>query len=75
MLPQEYVGGWVRQSMKRFRYGWGTFKMDWALSGPVPWNSGEARQAAVSEFREGTSLPRAPASSPAPDSAAPQEPK
>jgi phytoene dehydrogenase-like protein len=47
MLPHQYVSGWVRQSMKRFTYGWGTFKMDWALSGPVPWNSGEARQAAV----------------------------
>ena len=28
--------------MRRFRYGWGTFKMDWALSGPVPWRSAEA---------------------------------
>ncbi|MSQ93970.1 MAG: NAD(P)/FAD-dependent oxidoreductase [Gemmataceae bacterium] len=47
MLPSESVGGWVRQSMRNFRYGWGTFKMDWALSDPVPWLSEEARQAAV----------------------------
>lgn len=47
LLPSESVGGWVRQSMRRFRYGWGTFKMDWALSGPVPWTSDEARQSAV----------------------------
>ena len=33
--------------MRRFRYGWGTFKMDWALAGPVPWLSMEAREAAV----------------------------
>jgi phytoene dehydrogenase-like protein len=33
--------------MRRFRYGWGTFKMDWALTGPVPWSSPEAREAAV----------------------------
>jgi len=33
--------------MRRFRYGWGTFKMDWALSGPVPWASDEARESAV----------------------------
>ena len=33
--------------MRRFRYGWGTFKMDWALAGPVPWSAAEARQAAV----------------------------
>jgi phytoene dehydrogenase-like protein len=39
--------GWMRSRMQRFRYGWGTFKMDWALSGPVPWSCPEARSAAV----------------------------
>ena len=33
--------------MRRFRYGWGTFKMDWALGGPVPWSATEARESAV----------------------------
>jgi phytoene dehydrogenase-like protein len=47
MLPDQCVSGWVRQSIRNFRYGWGTFKMDWALSGPVPWLSEEARQSAV----------------------------
>jgi phytoene dehydrogenase-like protein len=47
LLPGEAVGGWVRQSIRNFRYGWGTFKMDWALSGPVPWLAEEARQSAV----------------------------
>ncbi len=47
MLPEEYVTGWVRRSMGRFRYGWGTFKMDWALAGPTPWSAEQARQAAV----------------------------
>jgi phytoene dehydrogenase-like protein len=37
----------MRRRMRRFRYGWGTFKMDWALSGPVPWRSAEARESAV----------------------------
>ncbi len=37
----------MRRRMRRFRYGWGTFKMDWALSGPVPWTSAEARESAV----------------------------
>ena len=37
----------LRRRMTRFRYGWGTFKMDWALSGPVPWASAEARESAV----------------------------
>jgi phytoene dehydrogenase-like protein len=47
MLDPGVVPGWVRRSMHRFRYGWGTFKMDWALAGPVPWSVGEAREAAV----------------------------
>jgi phytoene dehydrogenase-like protein len=38
---------WLRPRMARFRYGWGTFKMDWALSGPVPWTCPEARVSAV----------------------------
>jgi len=47
MLPPRHVPGWLRQSLHRFQYGWGTFKMDWALSGPVPWSAAQARQAAV----------------------------
>jgi phytoene dehydrogenase-like protein len=47
MLPDETVPGWVRQSIRSFRYGWGTFKMDWALAGPVPWTCEPCRQAAV----------------------------
>jgi phytoene dehydrogenase-like protein len=39
--------GWVRERVRRFRYGWGTFKMDWALSGPVPWSAAEGRVSAV----------------------------
>jgi phytoene dehydrogenase-like protein len=47
LLDQSNVPGWLRWSMRRFRYGWGTFKMDWALAGPVPWSVAEAREAAV----------------------------
>ncbi|HEV8059423.1 MAG TPA: NAD(P)/FAD-dependent oxidoreductase [Gemmataceae bacterium] len=47
LLPEPSVPGWVRSSMRRFRYGWGTFKMDWALSRPVPWSAAEARESAV----------------------------
>jgi phytoene dehydrogenase-like protein len=28
-----------RGQLERFRYGPGTFKVDWAMSGPVPWTS------------------------------------
>jgi phytoene dehydrogenase-like protein len=47
LLATSEVSGWLRQAMRRFRYGWGTFKMDWALSGPVPWSAAECREAAV----------------------------
>src|SRR5262249_39227185 len=45
--PPHPVSGYLRWAMGRFRYGWGTFKMDWALAGPVPWTVEQARQAAV----------------------------
>ena len=36
-----------RRKLQRFRYGPGVFKMDWALSGPVPWRAAECAQAAT----------------------------
>jgi phytoene dehydrogenase-like protein len=39
-LPASY-----RRALGRFRYGPGVFKMDWALSEPVPWRSEECRRA------------------------------
>lgn len=47
LLPASGVPSYLRRAMTRFEYGWGTFKMDWALSGPVPWSLPEPRQAAV----------------------------
>jgi len=47
MLDQQATTWWLRTQIQRFRYAWGTFKMDWALSGPVPWLSEEARASAV----------------------------
>ncbi len=39
-LPQRY-----RRALERFRYGPGVFKLDWALSGPIPWAAAECAQA------------------------------
>jgi phytoene dehydrogenase-like protein len=47
LLQAHDTGTNLCRRLKRFRYGWGTFKMDWALSGPVPWRSQEARESAV----------------------------
>jgi phytoene dehydrogenase-like protein len=41
-LPAHY-----RRALRRYRYGSGTFKVDWALSGPIPWRAPECRQAAT----------------------------
>jgi phytoene dehydrogenase-like protein len=47
LLRPRHVPGWVRAAIRRFRYGWGTFKVDWALAGPVPWSAADARESAV----------------------------
>jgi phytoene dehydrogenase-like protein len=37
----------LRHQLKKFRYGMGAFKVDWALSAPVPWKARECRRAAT----------------------------
>jgi phytoene dehydrogenase-like protein len=39
-LPARY-----RSKLESYRYGMGAFKMDWALSGPVPWKSAACARA------------------------------
>jgi phytoene dehydrogenase-like protein len=41
-LPDAY-----RKRLERYRYGPGVFKLDWALSRPIPWRSPECAQAAT----------------------------
>jgi phytoene dehydrogenase-like protein len=41
-LPASYC-----QQLERFQYGPGAFKIDWALSAPIPWMAGECAQAAT----------------------------
>lgn len=47
MLPEHAVPGSVIAAMQRFRHGFGTFKVDWALDGAVPWTHPDCRRAAV----------------------------
>lgn len=47
MLPAGALPGRVQRRLERWRYGMGTLKLDYALSGPVPWSAKTARQAAV----------------------------
>ncbi len=39
-LPERY-----RRSLKKYRYGPGVFKVDWALGGPIPWQAEACRRA------------------------------
>lgn len=41
-LPKRY-----RRRLARFRHGPGVFKLDWALDGPIPWQSEACAQAAT----------------------------
>ncbi len=36
-----------RAGLKRYRYGLGVYKLDWALDGPIPWQSREVARAAT----------------------------
>jgi phytoene dehydrogenase-like protein len=47
LLPERDVPSFVLRRMRRFEQGFGTFKLDWALSGPVPWTVAAARESAV----------------------------
>ncbi len=38
---------WYRRKLRRYRYGPGVFKIDWALGGPIPWRSEGCRRAAT----------------------------
>jgi phytoene dehydrogenase-like protein len=41
-LPPRYS-----QALRRYRYGPGVFKLDWALDGPIPWRATECSRAAT----------------------------
>jgi phytoene dehydrogenase-like protein len=44
-IAGESFDGLYRWQLKKYRYGTGVFKVDWALSGPVPFTAPECRQA------------------------------
>lgn len=47
LLPPGALPGQLAWRLRDWRYGLGTFKVDYALAGPVPWTVREARAAAV----------------------------
>ncbi len=47
LVPRNALPNWALSAVRRFKQGWGTFKVDFALAGPVPWNDEAARQSAT----------------------------
>jgi phytoene dehydrogenase-like protein len=47
LLDRQHVPGRVAEFVQRYPRGWGTFKVDWALGGPVPWSVAPAGESAV----------------------------
>ena len=52
LLDAEHVPAWLQRKMRAFRQGFGTFKLDYALSGAVPWSNEQARESAVVHVNE-----------------------
>jgi phytoene dehydrogenase-like protein len=46
-IAEEDLPASFRSELNRFQHGPGVFKVDWALSGPIPWRNSACRQAAT----------------------------
>jgi phytoene dehydrogenase-like protein len=44
-IAGDRLGGRYRKRLQRYRYGPGVFKIDWALSGPIPWRAADCARA------------------------------
>jgi len=42
LVPWQHLPARLRDDVRRFQWDTSTFKVDWALSGPIPWTSPEA---------------------------------
>lgn len=45
LVGEEHLPGRIRWGLRRFRWDDATFKLDWALSGPIPWRHEAAAHA------------------------------
>jgi phytoene dehydrogenase-like protein len=45
LVGWEHLPGRLRDDMRRFQWDFATFKVDWALSGPIPWAAPRAARA------------------------------
>ena len=45
LVGEDHLPAWFVRSLDRFQWDHGTFKIDWALSGPIPWRAEAASRA------------------------------
>ncbi|SCF92840.1 NAD(P)/FAD-dependent oxidoreductase [Streptomyces sp. Cmuel-A718b] len=53
LVAAEHLPGRLLDDMRRFQWDFATFKVDWALNGPVPWSSAPAARAGTVHLAEG----------------------
>ncbi|MFC5204816.1 phytoene desaturase family protein [Streptomyces kaempferi] len=53
LVAERHLPGRLLADLKRFQWDFATFKVDWALNGPVPWTCPEASQAGTVHLAEG----------------------
>ncbi|MCK1819743.1 NAD(P)/FAD-dependent oxidoreductase [Streptomyces sp. XM83C] len=53
LVPPEHLPPQLLTDLKRFQWDFATFKVDWALTGPVPWQAEQARRAGTVHLADG----------------------
>ncbi|OIJ68400.1 FAD-dependent oxidoreductase [Streptomyces mangrovisoli] len=53
LVAEEHLPSRLLANLKRFQWDFATFKVDWALDGPVPWTCAQAAQAGTVHLAEG----------------------
>ncbi|MEV5427957.1 NAD(P)/FAD-dependent oxidoreductase [Streptomyces sp. NPDC052701] len=53
LVPAEHLPGQLLEDLRRFQWDFATFKVDWALDGPVPWRAEQAARAGTVHLADG----------------------
>ncbi|MFD5574372.1 phytoene desaturase family protein [Streptomyces cadmiisoli] len=53
LVAAEYLPAQLLADLRRFQWDFATFKVDWALNGPVPWRAEQARRAGTVHVANG----------------------
>lgn len=53
LVGPEHVPAQLMEDLRRFQWDFATYKVDWALDGPVPWQAEQARRAGTVHLADG----------------------